>query len=506
MLTVAAVVSRERRRVNPEDIRYDEEFNPNVWLNHKKRELGIRGAHWLTGMSEDKDPFKRGTEGDFLKAYWFRGMHEQFGHRGIHLRKLHYRIISKPGMLLWDRETPYLNIDLHWEKLQEAGKLARLLRVVDAADFQDRYNKARPTLWQRGSLTREEVSYWHEVPVYEGALPASYEAGAGPKILRGLGYDHFTVSQEVKGYEFSESLQPIVIEIWSETEFDSFHRIANKYEINYIPLQGFASLTAIKTMLRRLQSIGKPGRILYVSDHDPAGLFMPTSFGRHCQFAAWELEEVAREVAPDIKVGLVAVTSEQVEEFDLPRLPIKTTDLRKARWELEHGEGAVEVEGMDAAVPGELERVLEERIKDLRDDDLESEVDEARKEAENRVDKAIKEVLDDHRQDFQKVRQHAGEVRQRYQSLYDAVWGEVGDRLRKLEQRFNRHMDPLKEDLQKVQEKIAADLEKMDVDLPELPEGDAAEDEDREWLFDSDREFVEQTNHFRRLKGEQVYG
>jgi hypothetical protein len=497
-----------------EQIRYDRTFNPTKWLDRKKKELGMRAAYWLLGMAESKDPFKVGSKGDFEKAEWFRRMYEQFGYYGVHLRRMHYRMANnKPAPpLLWDGKTPYLNIDLHWEKLQEASKIARILRLVDAAAFKEKYNKARPTIHQRGSLPllgeeeNQDPDYWFTPPEFGGALPTSTGAGWGPKFTRGLPFNYFPVEQGVTGMDYDPSLQPNLIEIWSETEFDSFHRIANRYHINYVPLQGYASLTAIKTMLRRLKDTGKPGRILYISDYDPAGFAMPVSFARHCQFATWELEEIAAEIAPEIKVDNVAVTGEQVEKFDLPRMPIKETDLRRAMWELEHGEGAVEVEGMDAAVPGELERILEERIEDLLDLDLEDKVGREREEAENRVNTAIREVLEDHREDFEEIHRRAGELRERYQKLYDALWAEVGPRYWKLERRFNREMRSPREDLQRVEGEVRSDLEDMEVELPELPEGDAEEDQDRVWLFDSEREFVEQTNYFRRLKGEEVYG
>jgi len=503
-----------------ETFRFDEDFNPNRWLDAKRRELGIRGAHWLT-TSPSKDPFKLGTAGDFEKAYWFRVMFQQFGYQGIHLRRLHYRIANtKTGTpLLWDGETPYLNIELHWNKLGEASKVARILGVVDPADFTEMYNKAKPTIWQRGSTLpvfmdeddedeeEQGPAFWFADPDYDSALPFSLGAGDGPQILRGRSWSAVSdIERGVTGFDYLHDMQPMMVEIWSETEFESFHRLANRYKINYIPLQGFSSLTAIKTMLRRLKAIGKPGRILYVSDYDPAGLAMPISFSRHCQFAMWEVEELAGEIAPEIKVDNVALTKEQVEEFDLPRMPIKVTDLRRASWELQHGEGAVEVEGMDATVPGELEKILETRIEDLLDVDLEDAVTRTRVDAKNRVDKAIGEVVEAHREDFDEVHRHAGEVRQRYQQLYDQLWEQVRERFTKLEGRFERHLEVHKHDLARVEAEVLNELKDMDVELPEMPEADAQEDAEREWLFSTEREFMEQTNHLRRIKGMQVYG
>src|SRR5215217_5648221 len=93
------------------------DLNPNRWLQEKKKELGIKAAHRLMAMSSNNDPFNKGTEGDFQKVFWFRDVFERFGYRGIHLRRLHYRMVhSEETLALWDGETEYLNIDLHWNK------------------------------------------------------------------------------------------------------------------------------------------------------------------------------------------------------------------------------------------------------------------------------------------------------------------------------------------------------------------------------------------------------
>jgi hypothetical protein len=50
---------------------------------------------------------------------------------------------------------------------------------------------------------------------------------------------------------------------------------------------------------------------------------------------------------------------------------------------------------------------------------------------------------------------------------------------------------------------VQNELDNLEVDLPELPEAASNEDESRVWYFDSAREFVEQTEHFRRKLGKE---
>ncbi len=383
-------------------IRHDRNLNPNAWLKRVKRELGIRAAHRLMAMASSNDPFNKGTAGDFEKAEWFARVYEEFGYHGIHLRRLHYRMVhSEETLTLWDGETEYINIERHWEKLQEASIAARLLHVVDAHDFTEKRNKALPTLHQNGSGV-PEVEYWAEAPNYTAALPTADDAADLPRVHGFAFYDRPNVG--VSGYDYSPELQPNVIEIWSEAEDSMLHSLASRFAINYVPGLGFASLTAIKTMLKRLEASGVPGRILYVADFDPAGQAMPISVARHCQFACWELEELAGEVAPSIKVDNVAVTGEQVQRLGIPGIPIKETDTRRARFELQHGEqSAVEVEALEAIHPGELGRILRERIEELQDADLARRVEEARVEAHNRVVEAVNEVVEEHREALEEI-------------------------------------------------------------------------------------------------------
>jgi hypothetical protein len=42
----------------------------------------------------------------------------------------------------------------------------------------------------------------------------------------------------------------------------------------------------------------------------------------------------------------------------------------------------------------------------------------------------------------------------------------------------------------------------LDVDLPEIPEGEVDTERD-DWLFDSEREFLEQTIRFRQAQGKE---
>jgi hypothetical protein len=59
---------------------------------------------------------------------------------------------------------------------------------------------------------------------------------------------------------------------------------------------------------------------------------------------------------------------------------------------------------------------------------------------------------------------------------------------------------PLEEQLQRIEDEERQAIEDLDIDLPEIPEGDSNEDEEREWLS-TERDFVEQTERLRKAQG-----
>jgi len=75
----------------------------------------------------------------------------------------------------------------------------------------------------------------------------------------------------------------------------------------------------------------------------------------------------------------------------------------------------------------------------------------------------------------------------------------MSDRYERLGERYERHIADLKEAAEREHADIEEALENLEVDLPELPEAEVKETDG--WLFDSRRDFLEQTQRFRRAKG-----
>jgi hypothetical protein len=120
--------------------------------------------------------------------------------------------------------------------------------------------------------------------------------------------------------------------------------------------------------------------ILYVGDHDPSGLDMVRDINtRLTEFGLFDFEVIH-----------VALTMEQIEEFNPPPNPAKITDPRAGAYISEHGDESWE---LDALKPSDLERIVrgyaEEHIDQALFDDMVS-TEEAHKEKLKEMVKDIK--------------------------------------------------------------------------------------------------------------------
>lgn len=116
--------------------------------------------------------------------------------------------------------------------------------------------------------------------------------------------------------------QPNCIEVWTEKDAVSniLRRVTKYYHVRLMINRGYSSCSAMYRAARRFKSSEQPVKILYVGDHDPSGLDMLRDIkGRLDEFRT-EMFEVVH----------VALTLDQIEEFQPPPNPAKLTDPRAA--------------------------------------------------------------------------------------------------------------------------------------------------------------------------------
>jgi hypothetical protein len=202
---------------------------------------------------------------------------------------------------------------------------------------------------------------------------------------------------------------------------------------NLVTGVGYLSITAIINLLEeRVRVLEKPCRILYVSDFDPSGANMPFAVSRQIQY--W-LEHY--ETDADIRLEQVILTAEQADYYDLTPIPIKDSDLAKIGFEARHGENSArELDALEVEHPGELRRLLEEKIEGFRDEDMPSKVALAGEEAEEVLADVLEEATDGALEDLADIKSEAVQVYDRYRERLEALSAELEEEIAPLRSRL----------------------------------------------------------------------
>jgi hypothetical protein len=303
----------------------------------------------LIALAPQNDPFYTGTPNDWALAEWFAALWQAFGYQdGVHLRRIHYQIISQDRPVMLPNGEPYENTMDCWDLLNVASKAARYLGLVSAAAFVDR----------RNADAVEYARLQGESPdLYVSAYLSTYNF-------------RFPEFPELPHYQLSSygADQGYHLEIWCEksTMNDILLPLCERYQANLQIGSGELSITSALSLVQRLRQANRPARIFYVSDFDPAGQSMPVAMSRKVEYFVNTLD-----LDLDIRVFPVVLTLDQVREYVLPRTPIKETERRRVGFQERYGEGAVELDALEAlyydfSLQGRVQESLEVLHSDLK--------------------------------------------------------------------------------------------------------------------------------------------
>jgi hypothetical protein len=391
---------------------YTEQMNYEQ-IKQLARQMGQRVTD-LIPLAPQNDPFYTGTPGDWALAEWFAGLWQAFNYSTkVHIRRVHYQIVSQNPPVLMPNGLPYENTETCWNILNLASKAARYLRLVDPGAFNDRRNPdpivyashyaPEPDVRMRGRLWASDLQLpdFPDLPTYS-----------------------------ISGYEPQQAYH---LELWCEksTMNDVLEPLCQHYGMNLQTGLGELSITATLALARRLEEAGKPARIFYVSDFDPAGQSMPVSVSRKVEYFVRTLG-----LNVDVRVFPVILTLEQVQYYQLPRTPIKDTERRRVGFEDRYGEGAVELDALEALYPGELQAVLQQCIEYYYDTSLPERVRQAQAGLEHDFGLIWHQVVGRYAGDVEELRSEYEQLQQEYagrmagyserlQGLWQAMRGEL---------------------------------------------------------------------------------
>lgn len=180
--------------------------------------------------------------------------------------------------------------------------------------------------------------------------------------------------------------QSVYIELWVEKDALSgvLRKITSYYHINLMVNRGYSSCSAMHDGYERFlqaEEGGKTSHILYLGDHDASGLDMIR-----------DIKERLEEFGIEINVTHIALTNQQIVEYNPPPNPAKMTDPR-ANWYIQkHGNESWEV---DALKPEVLHQLVKENVENLIDMDLFTNILEKEKKDKKILEKFAKNIEGD---------------------------------------------------------------------------------------------------------------
>lgn len=448
-------------------------YTTDEWNYQQIKELAKiakQSPESLIALSGKNDPFYAGSPADKRNAEWFANLWNEFGFQGsagVHVRRLHYRIISNSEKVLMPNGEAYENTDLCWDFISQASKMARYLELVDPEAFVDR----------RNPVAVSYLPYQNEI-----------ELSTSRNLWGDLALPSFPDIPDYQLYGF-EGRQPYHLELWAEksTMNDVLLPLANDF---YSVLQtglGELSISAVLEFIKRVQKDGRPTRVFYISDFDPAGKSMPVAVAR-------KIEYYLRKYGIDLDVRLypVVLTEDQVRDYGLPRTPIKDTEKRKDKFEARFGADATELDALEAIRPGELDRILRRYLRSYQDRTLEQRVRDERQRLRNQLeatrDAVLDEERDDDRDDGTTFRARASVYEQRYALLKDE---------------FERRASELNEHISDLWREIDDELQaaKPNVEDYPIPEANLIDEDEQSAMFSSTRDYLEQIGFYKRFQG-----
>ena len=429
-----------------------------------------RPVNELIALSPQNDPFYVGTERDKSLGAWFRDLWHEFGYStGVHIRRMHYAIVSQNPPVKFPNGKPYENTLECWGELGNAAKSARYLEYVDPAAFVDRRNDDPiDSTW--GVAKQVQAENAEIFPIYDSPGDISMPDLWSVPYYREL--EEFKVPQRYH------------LEIWCEksTMNDILSQITLRYSGVLLYGKGELSITAALQAMSRFQESGKPVRIFYVSDFDPAGACMPVSMSR-------KLEYFVHNLGLDIDIRLFPVVLTYQQTKDYPKLlptPIKESEKRKTSFEAKYGKGAIELDALEALYPGGLESILDRELSRYYDRTLRPRVADFHREHKTKLSDMQESVYAEYTDDMQSIEEEEDALKDEWQAI-----------IAPFTEKLNAHIERRVEVWQAISDKLEENQpEILEDDIPE-----AVMAEEREGaLYDSARDYLTQNDVYQAHK------
>jgi hypothetical protein len=430
-------------------------------LKVRAKALGYSTDDFLV-LVQANDPYAAGRPHRQRAAVWFAAVIDTLGIPvGWHLRRIHYVLVSRPDIVPWPDGRRYQNTLRDWVGLVHAARDAAALSLVPPDILSDARNDAP-------FLNSETISFVPTIETDQGMV----------------GYHPMHVPPKLRVRPWVQSnlpppkptiARPFVVEIWVEktTVNDVVIPLAREYGLNIVTASGEISATACRQLVDRAMR-QRPTRILYVSDFDPAGRSIPVAMARKVEY---EIDR--RHLDLDIQVRPVVLTHQQCVNYALPRAPIKETERRGAKFEERFGEGATELDALEALHPGALRRILVAEIERDWNADHDDEVNDAWADFQAELQEINVEVAAEFKDEFEALEKQRQRLEKSTAKMAKIARDLFARMHKRLEQRKPAFVPP----------EIAFEA-----------------DEDPNPLFDSRRSYLDQLAVYKEFQGKAAPG
>lgn len=146
---------------------------------------------------------------------------------------------------------------------------------------------------------------------------------------------------------------PVNVEVWLEKDALKgvlIPTVVNECGLGLHVTRGFASVTYLQEAADDIIRDGRPTYVYVLTDFDPSGVSIAEKI---------ESELQARAPGHEVHIRRLAVDREQIDRWDLPTRPTKTSDTRARNFQRVHGTDSVE---LDAIPPDELRKLVKDAI------------------------------------------------------------------------------------------------------------------------------------------------
>jgi hypothetical protein len=152
--------------------------------------------------------------------------------------------------------------------------------------------------------------------------------------------------------------QPHYIEVWVEKEALSgiIERVASELDVSWFACRGYVSQSEMRQAAVRIQRKARNQccHIIHLGDHDPSGIDMSR-----------DIADRMRMFGTEVNVNRIALTMEQIEQYNPPPNPAKDTDARFEDYRSLYGEESWELDALD---PTSLHALIRTEVSALRED------------------------------------------------------------------------------------------------------------------------------------------